>query len=635
MRSPVVVASSGRRRGRREGSALIIVMVMIMSIMVLALTMSQDAVMRSRAVSAETDAARALWAAEAGIGLAVNQLAAASGSLADGSQTITLDQGAACTVAWTKEGQYYRIRADATVADVQRSVEVYVTSQNHPLFYKATYVANEEVLPDGTVRRLVKDYRLTFGPSKLVQGGAPFDENERLRGSRRLSELDHQVDFNNDGVLNASPTIAEIYTNRVAWGWDGHVKKDGRDYQLNINKDMTRGPGGRLVADYSDRVTAPTVEVATTPRDPSSDSPPTETQVNWAGMAKSNDSDYIEGNVYVNGDVAILGGTDVFGDVDAARREDPDVDEAQWDTGEVIGAPVSGNTTNNSSYISPPDLSNPTGDGVTTYEDIADVVVEGNQHLPGFIRPERTASTYGNDLGPEGSHDNPHYHLQNGSSPTLSFGHSLDGGLVLVKGNLWIHDTSSFTISMPRGSKEQVTIVVEGNLYIADDLEYNNDQNALLFIVKGKDDNPESYIDENRNYKYDPGEKILHDDGDGVYEGPIEGQGNVFFGDPRFGTGGVTDGYIYAQNNVYLVNPPRNVQPPSNAQDQIFGVYGFLSAGGIVDLGDRTGGSTYNNFRVKYDPRLENGTVKFKGMPKAMGGGWQGMAVVSWREVVD
>jgi hypothetical protein len=156
--------------------------------------------------------------------------------------------------------------------------------------------------------------------------------------------------------------------------------------------------------------------------------------------------------------------------------------------------------------------------------------------------------------------------------------------------------------------------------------------NAILFIVKGNDANAESYVDANRNYKYDAGETILHDDGDGKYEGPVEGQGNVYFGDPRFGTGGATDGYIYAQNNVYLVNPPMTAAAPA-AQDQVFGVHGFLSAGGIMDLGNRGGGATYNNLRVHYDPRIENGDITFKGMPGALGGGWQGLAIVSWREI--
>ena len=93
---------------------------------------------------------------------------------------------------------------------------------------------------------------------------------------------------------------------------------------------------------------------------------------------------------------------------------------------------------------------------------------------------------------------------------------------------------------MPTGSDVQVTVVVEGNLYIADDLQYTNDDNAILFIVKGSDSSPESYVDENRDYRYDAGEKILNDQSDpndpghGVYDGPVEGQGNVFFGDPRF-----------------------------------------------------------------------------------------------------
>lgn len=239
---------------------------------------------------------------------------------------------------------------------------------------------------------------------------------------------------------------------------------------------------------------------------------------------------------------------------------------------------------------------------------------------------------YGADLSGAGTHDNTHFRLKT----VLDFASEKDTKLILVKGNLWVHDTSSLTANLdPAAGTQKVTIVVEGNLYIADDVNYSNATSGVLFIVKGKDasgGSAESYIDANRNYKYDVGETIMHDNGNGTYEGPKEGQGNIFFGDPRFGTGGVTDGYMYAENNVYMVNPPVSVSAPSG-QDAVFGVFGFLSAGGIMDLNDRTAGANYNNFRIKYDPRLANGTITFKGMPPGLGGGWNQAPVKAWRQI--
>lgn len=262
------------------------------------------------------------------------------------------------------------------------------------------------------------------------------------------------------------------------------------------------------------------------------------------------------------------------------------------------------------------------------YETIADRIVTPTD-IPTYMTGKQSGNYYGDELSPNTAHTNPYFHMK----VNMDLGTDGSGGkLIVIKGNLWLHDTSSLFINMPANKNQRVTIVVEGNLYIADDLSYNNPNSAVLFIVKGNDANPESYVDTNRNYRYDPGESILNDNGNGVYEGPIEGQGNVFFGDPRFGTGGVTDGFIYAQNNVYLVNPPNN-QGAVGGQDAIFGVFGFLSAGGIMDLGNRTAGDFYNNFRVKYDSRLQNGSVSFKGMPTGLGGGWNQASVKAWRQV--
>lgn len=212
-----VVGSPGRRAGRRDGSALIIVMVMIMSLMVLALVTSQDAVLNSRSSSDQMAASRALWAAEVGVGLVVNDLAAAGGSLADNTDGVSYSLGdATCQVSWSKQGQYYRIQSAGTASSPQvisRTVEVFVKSQDHPLFFKATYVANQQIGPDGKPARLVNDFALVFGARKV--GGATFNETRPLSGSDKLSERDHQVDFNNDGVMDANVKVSDIFANRA------------------------------------------------------------------------------------------------------------------------------------------------------------------------------------------------------------------------------------------------------------------------------------------------------------------------------------------------------------------------------------------------------------------------------------
>jgi hypothetical protein len=329
-----------RTRGRREGSALIIVMLLVFSLMVLGLMVSQGSLTRSKAASDEVGALSALWAAEAGIGMKLLELEDTNGANTD-SVTYTLPDGATCTVACTAAGEYLQLTADGVMnpglldpttglpLEVRRSVEVYVKPQFHPLFYKATYVGNEEDLPG---------YQVTFGPNVVGKdGGATFKEGTSTTTTwygrnTTMIEADHQVDFNGDGDLTDRPTIGDIYTNRADWGWEGFVKSSGSNRALDINRD----------GDYKDSVKAPVVTYTPSTRDPTKDVPaPTpETHPKWAEMTKSNDGDYIDGDVYVNGDANINGGTNIFGDVDV--------------TGSVTGDPVTGAASGKTDYIAPP-----------------------------------------------------------------------------------------------------------------------------------------------------------------------------------------------------------------------------------------------------------------------------------------
>ena len=356
---------------------------------------------------------------------------------------------------------------------------------------------------------------------------------------------------------------------------------------------------------------------------------------NWDTMGKTTDADYIEGDVYVKGLTGLKGGTPVHGDVDAAGS-----------AGTVTGSPVDGyTTTDNATEIAPPDLT------AQNFDSIADLIVsdvDGDGVLE-FSGPEAgnsaATSAFGGKLSNSSyvqsgisdnfdDHDAPYIHLGNNSAGTIPLPDNMSGKLILIKGNMWLHSTSQYQFDMPSGGDVQATIVVEGNFYVADDLNYNNSNNALLFMVKSPD-GQESYNDKNGNNVYDAGDTILNDTGViGTYEGRAEGSGNIFFGDPRYGTGGVSDGYMYAENNVYLTALNPSTSGYATGQDAIYGTYGFLSAGNHMYLGDpRSSGSNYVNFRVKYDDRLETGAVSFKGAPGPFGGGFEGLQVLSWEEI--
>lgn len=592
------------RTERERGTALVFAALVGILVLGLASVLVTATTGMSQGVLEDRGALHAQALAEAGIALKTRELAAGE----EGELRLRTATGEILAICEPVTGGW-RVTGTGTspgaTGPVTRVIETWVAVQWHPLFGKATFVANS----DG-----VANYTLTLGPgdgSPRVTGGATWDESVWAYKTTTVSEVDLRVDFNKDGDLTDAFTLSDIYGNRVAWGWDPsgsavYISRssDRNYYRLDIDK------SGSLTSNKFQVYKAPTVSVPTL-RDPRQDAALPVRRADWDTFAQTTDADYVDWDFYVNGDVRLTGHTNVWGDVEA--------------TGRVFGLPVEGQPIEGAPIIAPPDLS------AMDYELRADLVVRAGS-VPSWMRSQQTSSTYGDQLGATSAHDRPYFHLgASGGAVNVS---ATRGLLVVVKGNLWLHDLNSFTIDLPSSRKSLLTIVVEGNLYVSDDLQYRHADSAVLFIVKSSDLNRESFLDANRNYRYDPGEMLIDDDGDGVYEGPKEGQGNVYFGDPRFGTGGVTDGFIYAQNNVHVINPPMSVNPPSGAE-AIWGVRGFISAGGIVDLGTngvRQEGANYQNLRIKYDARFDRGLV-LPGMPRASvsgGGPGAGLTVVSW-----
>lgn len=157
-------------------------------------------------------------------------------------------------------------------------------------------------------------------------------------------------------------------------------------------------------------------------------------QSDWASENKTDDADYVEGDVYVNGDINIHGDTNVFGNVDAAGVEDPDPNDADVPPdGEVTGDPVTGRYGHRQQRLrGAPEPRRPDG---RRREQLRRHRRRDRHHVqPHRLRPRRAEREHVWPAGGSGTHDNPHFHLQNGSSHTLSFGQSRDGNLILVKG---------------------------------------------------------------------------------------------------------------------------------------------------------------------------------------------------------
>lgn len=599
-----------------RGSALIVTMVLIMMVAALVLVTSQMSLQKSSIAVESTRYLQLTAASESGMGAKFEQIAEANSDATVAVQPLDLTSGdIAIAVRVVEIGApgsgSYEITSTAT-GPGGRGVETVATvaAPVHPTFRKALYVGNKDSLP----------IPVKLGPVNNLTSTFTYDESRWRDRNYRLRESDVGIDFNNDGDMNENPRMRHLNGSGYPdWGvGQGNMERSGNNYRIDLDQDGTFGTYTKTIVNAPE-FAAPTGTEAreANPEDNGSN--------NWETIL-SDDGDYIDGEIHVNGDAELRGNTRVYDKVSA--------------TNTVQGNNVPSVIEEGVASIDPPDLH------ATDYLSIADTVITPstvNTHqafYPGYSTGSSSSPFYGQLTDDPNFQDNGVVHLGRANSGTssASFSAAEDGNLVYVKGNLWMHARSDFNVKLPSSHAVRITIVVEGNLYIGDDFEYNHPDSGVLFLVKGKTDDPatperedESFYDANKNYTYDPGEPLINDDGDGIYEGPKEGQGNIFFGDVAYGTGGVTDGFMYAENNAYLMDPSTATNPLSNMQDKhkIYGVNGFLSAGGVVDLGDRSLGNDYFQYKVKYDDRLEKKEINFKGLPNALGGG-SDFALLAW-----
>jgi hypothetical protein len=324
--------------------------------------------------------------------------------------------------------------------------------------------------------------------------------------------------------------------------------------------------------------------------------------------------DIVNGKVYVNGDLSLGGHSEVHGDVVA--------------TGEITGNEVDGEARDGAPAIGAPDLS------LMKYDEIADFKIDAaapfnaQGQLPLADPRHIFVKEYRSDLATEVGFqfDNTNYFLgdpyESSSIDRISVSYDGNEKIYFVDGNLWIEPmgTESRIIKSPVDGT-RITIVVRGNIYLCDGLRYEDPaRDAVLFVALT---DGESYTDLNGNNQYDGGEPLLHDDGDGVYEGPREGSGNIHFGDPNGGGLGHVNGFMYADN--YFQD---HVLDGENGQPIPFTVTGFMSAGEQVRIKrDYNGG--HAKMTVNFDARVVDGSIVLPGFPEKEAAGELGL--LSWR----
>ncbi len=174
-------------------------------------------------------------------------------------------------------------------------------------------------------------------------------------------------------------------------------------------------------------------------------------------------------------------------------------------------------------------------------------------------------------------------------------GPSGTGKVYYIDGNLWIHNRNlfSFALDSSAAAPARITLVVKGNIYFSDNVLYRDPARDGVAFVALKDP--------------------AHTD-----------SGNIYFGDPTFGTLERMDAFMYAENNFY----DNNLSASGSARVT---VNGNMTAGNQVRI-NRDFGGAHSKLTVNYDDRLVSGAVTLPGLPgfQYSGSGW---ALRSWREI--
>ncbi len=191
---------------------------------------------------------------------------------------------------------------------------------------------------------------------------------------------------------------------------------------------------------------------------------------------------------------------------------------------------------------------------------------------------------------------------QNGSDP---FKISLTGGgqpgpygnrkLYFIDGNLWIHNKKSYSFQLLFDQPEglQVTFVVKGNIYISDNLFYNDPTKDGLALIA-------------------------------ITDSEVEDSGNIYFGDPVYGTLQKMNAFMYAENTFY----DNNLDAEGSALVELNGI---MSAGNHVDI-NRDYGDSHSRLQVNFDERVSTGVLNLPSLP-GEGGSRLRYTVLSWREI--
>jgi hypothetical protein len=210
----------------------------------------------------------------------------------------------------------------------------------------------------------------------------------------------------------------------------------------------------------------------------------------------------------LDGDVSATGKISTFGSASIAGSRTPDAEEPEPVDMEAMNYAV--NNTNNVSQ---------------TFQDAhvtSGYLPSGNALRDVFVknpsdRAAECGTTTDNDYFFEPSSGFALGTEKTGATPI----HAGNNKVYYVDGDVWVHSKSTYGFKMDG----KVTIVATGNIHICDNIEYANKDSALGLIALGKYDS----------------------------SGNLISGGDIFFGDPRYGTMYVLSGMMFAAKD-FLFN---------------------------------------------------------------------------------
>jgi len=104
----------------------------------------------------------------------------------------------------------------------------------------------------------------------------------------------------------------------------------------------------------------------------------------------------------------------------------------------------------------------------------------------------------------------------------------------------------------------------------------------------------------------------------------VPDSGNVYFGDPLYGTTRRFEGYMYADNNFY----DNNLGTPSSMTTTVFG---NMTAGNQVQIQRDLAHGGHVRLQVDFDDKAKLGNGP-PGLPPTAGGSAGGWVIVSWKQ---